>query len=115
MALSEIEGKRCEKELAAFLAKRRPPAHIREEIDLSYRIDGQSVEIFEIRPKYQEPTQKQESPIAKATFIRTIGRWRVFWMRQDLRWHSYVPKAEVNTFKEFLGVVDRDEHCCFWG
>jgi hypothetical protein len=63
MALSEIEHKRCEKELATFLAKRRPPLHIREQIDLSYRIDGHSVEIFEIRPKYQEPTQKHESPI----------------------------------------------------
>lgn len=36
-------------------------------------------------------------------------------MRQDQRWQNYEPKAEVNTLKEFLNAVDRDEHCCFWG
>jgi hypothetical protein len=115
MSLSEIERKRCEKEIAAFLARRRPLAHLRDELDIGCRIDGRHVEIFEVRPKFNEPAAKLESPIAKATFVRTKGRWRVFWMRQDLKWHSYAPKAEVNTLKEFLNAVDRDEHFCFWG
>jgi hypothetical protein len=115
MALSEIELKRCEKEIEAFLGRRRPPAHIRDELDVGYRVDGQSVEVFEIRPQFSDPAVKQETPIAKATFVRTKGRWRVFWMRQDQRWQSYEPKAEVNTLGEFLNALDRDEHCCFWG
>jgi hypothetical protein len=115
MALSEIELRRCEKEIASFLERRRPPAHIRDEVDLSYRIDGHNVEIFEVRPRFREPNVKHEVPIAKATYVRTKGIWRVFWMRQDLKWHSYPPKAEVNTLKEFLNAVDRDERCCFWG
>ncbi|WP_293636258.1 DUF3024 domain-containing protein [Polaromonas sp.] len=52
--------------------------------------------------------------MAKATFVRTKGIWKVFWMRSDLKWHSYEPKAKVNTLKEFLGAVDRDEHSCFF-
>lgn len=73
MALSEIELKRCEKEIEVFLGRRRPPAHIRDELDVGCRVDGQSVEVFEIRPKYSDPVVKQETPIAKATFVRTKG------------------------------------------
>ena len=46
MAISEFEIKRCEKELDKFLTKTRPPAHMRDQLDLGYRIDNQSVEIF---------------------------------------------------------------------
>ena len=73
-------------------------------------MEGQSIEIFEIRPDCKDASVRQELPVAKATFVRTKGTWKVFWMRADLRWHSYEPKAEVNTLKEFLGAVDRGVH-----
>ena len=46
MALSEFEIKKCEKAIAAFMEKRRPPAHIRKELDLGYRIKDQPIELF---------------------------------------------------------------------
>lgn len=45
MAISEFEIKRCERELEKFLEEKRPPAHVRAQLDLGYRITGQSVEI----------------------------------------------------------------------
>ena len=115
MALTELECKRCEKALADFMARRRPLPHLREQLDIGYKIEGQSIEIFEIRPDWKDAGVRQESPVAKATFVRTQGLWKVFWMRADLKWHSYEPKAAVNTFQGFLGAVDRDEHGCFFG
>jgi Protein of unknown function (DUF3024) len=115
MALTEIEIKRCEKALAAFMERRRPPPSIRSQLDLGYKISGHSVEIFEIRPHWQHPSKITESPAAKATFVRTKNQWRVFWMRQDLKWHGYEPCAQVQTLDAFLDVVDRDVHCCFFG
>ena len=56
-----------------------------------------------------------EHPVAKATFVRTKSRWRVFWMRRDLQWHGYEPNAEVHSLEAFLHVVDRDEYGCFFG
>ncbi|NDP62944.1 MAG: DUF3024 domain-containing protein [Polaromonas sp.] len=114
MDLTELECKRCEKSLTEFIARRRPPLHIRGQLDIGYRIEGRSVEIFEIRPDRKDACVRHESPVAKATFVRTKGIWKVFWMRSDLKWHSYEPKAKVNTLKEFLGAVDRDEHSCFF-
>jgi hypothetical protein len=115
MTLSQFELKKCEKSLSDFLERRRPPVHIRPELDIAYRISGQSVEIFEVRPDWQDPTQKMESPVAKATYVRTKNRWNVYWMRQDLKWHGYEPNPEVRTLEAFLHVVDRDEYCCFFG
>ena len=115
MAFSEIELKRCEKALAQFLARRRPPVHIRDQLDISYRITGHSVEIFEVRPDWKNPVLKMESPVAKATFVRTRDHWKLFWMRQDLRWHNYEPNCVFKTLAALLDVVDRDEYGCFFG
>jgi hypothetical protein len=51
--------------------RRRPPPAIRSRLDLGYRIAGQSVELFEIRPQWDRPEIKRESALAKATFVRT--------------------------------------------
>ena len=64
--LSEFDMKRCEKLVAQFIEKRRPPPHIRREVDLSFRINGQSVEIFEVRPNWRDRSKLQEHSIAKA-------------------------------------------------
>jgi hypothetical protein len=115
MPLSELELKRCEIALAAFMARHRPPAHIRDKLDFGYRVSGQSVEVFEIRPDWRDHSIKRETPVAKATFVRTQNHWRIFWMRRDLKWHSYEPDAEVKTLEAFLDVVGRDEYACFFG
>jgi hypothetical protein len=115
MAFSELELKRFERDLAQFMEVRRPPARIRPELDIGYRIKGQSVEIFEIRPHWRDKTTKIETPVAKTTFVRTNNRWRIYWMRGDLKWHGYEPNYEARSFAEFLAIVDRDEYCCFFG
>ena len=76
---------------------------------------GQSVEIFELRPRWRDKTQIARTPVAKATFVRIQNIWKVFWMRRDLKWHSYEPQPEVESLEAFLRVVDRDEFGCFFG
>jgi hypothetical protein len=96
--------------------RRRPPEHIRDKVDLRYRIERQSVEIFEVRPYWRNPTEKKiEEAIAKATYVRTQRVWRVYWQRADLKWHRYDPDPEVTTIEEFLNIVDKDEYSCFFG
>ena len=114
MAFSETEAKLYEELVRAFVERRRPPENIRDEVDIGFRIDGQSVEIFEIRPAFFKPSVKMEIPVAKTTYVRTQGVWKVFWQRRDLKWHAYDP-SEVRTLKKFLELVDEDAMCCFWG
>jgi spore coat polysaccharide biosynthesis protein SpsF (cytidylyltransferase family) len=115
MALSEFEIKRIEKVVGAYIEKHRPPVHIRNELDLSFRVEGQNVEIFEIRPSWQNPDAKLESEVAKATYVKSKKIWKVYWMRADLKWHRYDPAPEVKSIEDFIKVVEQDEYGCFFG
>ncbi len=115
MAFSEIETKRIEKEMEEFLTAQRPPEQLRNQVDLGYRIDNQSVVIFEIRPQWDDKSKKIEPPIAKTTFLKSRNEWHVYWFRSDMKWHRYEPHPTVKKLKDFLRVVIEDEYCCFWG
>jgi hypothetical protein len=115
MAFSEFEIIRVEKIVSQFIEKRRPAPEIRNKLDLGYRLRDQSVEIFEIRPAWNNPDKIIESPLAKTTYIKAKNIWKVLWRRADLKWHSYDPKPYVKTIEEFLALVDQDKHACFFG
>ena len=115
MALSEFERKRFERIVGAFIEKRRPPPHVRPKLDLGFRVAGQSIELFEVRPRYDKPSEKLEHAFAKATYVKAQGVWRVFWQRADLKWHRYDPAPEVPSLEDFLVLVQEDKHACFFG
>lgn len=115
MAVSEFEEKRIEKTMDAYLEKTRPPVHIRNELDIGYRIENHSVVLFEIRPAFRKPDQKIEHAIAKATYIKRAKEWRLYWMRADLKWHRYEPVPDVKDLGEFLRVIEEDAFGCFYG
>lgn len=115
MAISEFEEKRCEREIKKFMDIKRPPPHIRNQLDFGYRIVNQSVELFEVRPEWRNPESKIEIPFAKATYVKKHKHWKIYWQRKDLKWHAYGPVPEVEFFEEFLEVVAEDEHGCFFG
>jgi Protein of unknown function (DUF3024) len=116
VALSEFETARVRKAVGAFVERRRPAPQLRQKLDLAFRISGQSVEIFEVRQAFGgAPGEKVELPVAKATFARPARRWRVFWLRQDMKWHSYKPVPDVDTIEEFIALVHEDRNGCFFG
>jgi hypothetical protein len=115
MALSEFEVKRMEKMVGRFIEKRRPEPHLRDKIDLSFKLSGQSFEIFNVRARHDDPVQKIEDPIAKATYVKSKKQWKLFWMSADLKWHSYQPLPYAKSLEETLDVIDKDAHHCFWG
>jgi hypothetical protein len=110
VTLSEFEAKRCEKLVAQFIERRRPPARLRKEVDLAFR-----VEIFEIRASWTGEGKPIEHPIAKATYNKSNRSWKIFWLRADLKWHRYEPLPEVDAIEDFLLIVEEDDHACFFG
>jgi hypothetical protein len=115
MAFSAFELKMFDKALRGFIERRRPPAHMRDQLDFGYRITGQSIEIFEIRPVWNDPLKKMECPIAKATWVKSRKIWKIFWQRADLQWHRYEPDPQVRSLETFLDIVQRDDDACFFG
>lgn len=101
--------------MEGYLVNSRPPEEIRNEIDINYKIENQSIIVFEIRPKWNDKTEKIEINIAKATFVKTDNIWKIFWFRSDEKWHNYKPKPSVKFLKEFVKVIEEDKDNCFWG
>lgn len=98
-----------------FWSKRRPPLRIRDKLREGQRLAGQSIELFFIRPLHFDPTRHTEESIAKLTFVRSGGTWRIFWKRADLKWHRYAPHPEAGSLVEALAIVDQDANGCFFG
>jgi hypothetical protein len=116
VALSDLELARVKKVVGAFIESHRPPVHMRAELDLGFRISGQSVEIFEVRPVWRgRPGERLEHGAAKATYVRSTNHWKVFWMRRDLKWHGYEPAPYAATIEDFLALVHEDANACFFG
>jgi hypothetical protein len=115
MAFDEFTLHRIQKVVGTFVEKRRPPSYMRKELDLGFSVKDQSVEIFEIRPLWQHPEEIMECPVAKATYVKTQELWKIYWMRQDLKWHIYPLLPQVDTIEEFLEEVELDPSACFWG
>lgn len=125
MPFNDIELRRHKQALESFLEAPRLPVEMRGRFDVGCRITGQSVVIFETAPDWVDKTKMMEMPVAKATFVRRRNRWRVFWMKRDLRWHGYEPAPEVASLEAFLdpnassgpssASVHQDAYSCFWG
>jgi hypothetical protein len=115
MAFNDLERKRIQKALDAFVNQLRPPEPIRAQLDYSYNLEGQSVELMEIRPQWDDPSIIHRRPYAKATFVRSQNAWKIYWLRQTLKWHSYEPVPTARTIDDFLKVVREDAYCCFFG
>ena len=101
--------------LENYLEKIRPPEKIRKQIDLSYKIENQSIILTEIRPKWNNSSEYGEYGYAKVTYVKSKNVWKIFWMRGNLKWYPYNPEPEVNTLQEFLRIVDEDKLNCFKG
>ncbi len=115
MAIDALQTVEVIEAMENFIARRRPREDIRHKVDLSYKIEGQSIIIFEIRPRWDKPEEIMESPVAKTTFVKAKNHWKVFWQRANLKWYSYEPKPVVKSLAEFTKLVEEDKHHCFWG
>lgn len=73
MAFSEFEVRRISKVIAGFVEKRRPPAHVRDQLDLMFSIEEQSVLLLEKRRLMDG--EVIERPFAKATWFKTQDVW----------------------------------------
>jgi hypothetical protein len=115
MAFTDTERASNLSSLKWFLGERRPPEYIRPQLDIGYAITGQTVDIFEIRPDWQDQNVIRHRPVARIKYVKSQNEWRLYWMRKDLKWHSYEPSAARKSLMAALAVINTDAHCCFFG
>jgi hypothetical protein len=101
--------------LENYIFRIRPPEETRELFDVTYKIEKQSVIIYEISPYWNNMDKFYETDIAKATFLKTKQQWKVYWKQSSSKWLIYDPMPFVKTIKEFTMLVETDKHHCFFG
>jgi len=114
VAFAEIELARIKKVVGGFCDS-RVPAHVQEKLRLKYSVNRHDVVVFEVRPHWRIPGKDMREEVAKFKFVRSRNEWRLYWMRADLKWHSYDPLPSSRDLEELVGEVDEDPYCCFFG
>ena len=56
-----------------------------------------------------------ELPVAKATYVKSQNKWKIYWHRADMKWHGYEPEPDVDKIEDFLKIVEEDKYACFFG
>ena len=87
MAFDELELKRIKQGVGSFSPK-HSPAHLKDKLRLEYAVKGHDVVIVERRPRWDSQTEWTDTSVAKLKFIRLANKWRLYWMRADLKWHE---------------------------
>lgn len=56
-----------------------------------------------------------ETPVATLKFIRSAGKWRLYWMRADMKWHEYPGLFSSHRLDKLVQEIDADPLACFFG
>lgn len=115
MAFTNEQLSKIEALMDDYIATHRPPEHIRPELDLGWRKEGQSVYLFEIRPQWNNKSVILHHDFAKATWVEAKKQWNIKWLRANGRWEIYQPLEWTGNLQRFLIEVEKDPHHCFKG
>lgn len=114
MAFSEFEKKRVEKIVGAF-CENRVPERVRDQLKNGYRVENQSIFLFESRPRWDDPKEWLDLDFAKITYVKIRGIWKLYWKRASGKWKSYEPHSESRKIEDLIGTIDEDLYGCFFG
>lgn len=115
MSLTEIQLRSVQEMMDEHIRRVRPPEDIRHMLDMGWRLEKQSIFLFEIRPLWTDETKILHHDYAKATWVERAREWRIYWLRASGKWDRYDPLPSVGNLKRFLMEVEKDPYCCFFG
>ncbi|MES2005999.1 MAG: DUF3024 domain-containing protein [Bacteroidota bacterium] len=115
MALDALNTVDIIETMENYIDRTRPPKDIRDKLDIGYRIDNQSIILFEIRLFWKDKTQLLTHDFAKTTFDKKNDVWKIYWLRSSLKWNLYEPSPTVKKLGDFLKLVEADKFNCFRG
>ncbi len=99
----------------SFIQGIRPPEHMRNQLDIGFKYERKTFEIFEIRPIYTRENEFQEISCAKFKLDEKQKAWKLYWQRASGKWMLYEGLPAADTIHEVLEHIKKDPHGCFWG
>lgn len=104
--------------IKGFVEELRPAdPEMRKQVDIgySYRSKIKVAELFEIRPKWDNPKEIQHLPFARIKHYKAQNFWKLYWLRASGKWDPYEPKPTATNLTEILATIKNDKHGCFFG
>jgi hypothetical protein len=110
--IPESELEQAKRHLERFCQK-RVPAPVRDKLSYSYRVEGNSLNLFEHRPHFMLPDVTTELFVAR---FRHEGedRWTLMWSDRDEKLHPYDGFESVS-FQQALEEMSEDPTGIFFG
>ncbi len=113
MALSEFTTKLVQTKLSWF-CREKVPLHYRSRIRLGYRIEGDTVTIFEQRATFSDPDRWVDLDVAQFRWDDRRKTWSLFYRDREAAWRHYYLEPRSD-FEALLREVDDDPVEVFWG
>ena len=114
MAFSEFEKRMYSKLASEYCEENGPPPHLYDQLQLLSKLEEQSIIIYELRPSFKQPAEKIEWMVAKATYLKSTKKWKIYYQAATLKWKSYEPCPEVNRLEEFFMLLEVDAYHHFF-
>ena len=115
MPLSEIVKALVEKRVGEFCKKRVPP-HVLDKLNLSYKIRGNTVTIFENRAPWNPNIKEWTSmAVAQIRYNNENGEWTLYCADRNDRWNEYFDLEPTKNIDKILNEIDKDPTGIFWG
>ena len=113
MAFNEIGLQKIKKEVGG-LCRKRSPEELKDQLRFDYKIEKYDLIIYEIRPRWDNPAEITEMPIAKLTFVLSRNIWKLFWQRANGKWVRYKPKESSKELSDLTRAIESDVYGCFF-
>lgn len=114
MAFNDLELAAIDDLVGAFCRRITRP-ELRDQLEFAMDIEAHAVTIQEVRPGFRNLTKKTRHGVARFRYVRRRNEWRLYWMRQDLKWHVYDPAEATSELADLVAIVEADEYGCFFG
>jgi hypothetical protein len=88
---------------------------IRKQIDIGYTYNTNVVNLFEIRPQWDNPSESLNMEFARIKHVKSKKIWRLYWMRASGKWQLYAPFPESTHLSKIIAIIKEDKHSCFFG
>lgn len=83
------------------------PRHLR------YRMEGNQVYLYEIRPLVKSPDQHRELPMAKIRYTPELNQWSLHHQKGEY-WQLYLNIPPTLEFGKLLNAIKEDPMGYFW-
>ena len=114
MPLPDPIKAKIERIMRPYCENKAPEAY-RDQLRVGFKFRGNSVTLYEERPRFREPETWVDIVVAQFRYDPHSEQWTLYCADRNSRWHRFDYIEPNKSFKRLLDVVDEDPTGIFWG